>query len=122
MIIDFNSRTRMFINWLDKDNRYFMIQKFPGKLFLYLYFFEINFAWESNNKGKKMTILFTIIATLVVLRLCAGKQDDTDKSVFNRSGLRLYTDQKTKLQYIGAGWNGQLIPRLDENGKHMKGE
>jgi hypothetical protein len=49
--------------------------------------------------------------------------DDTDKSFWSRSGLTLYTDQKTGLQYLannGFFAKGGLIPRLDENGKHMK--
>lgn len=46
--------------------------------------------------------------------------DDTDKGWFNRSGLSLYTDNKTGIQYIKGGTFGDMIPRLDENGKQMR--
>lgn len=43
--------------------------------------------------------------------------DSTDRSWFRRSGMRLYTDQATGIQYLGAG--GALTPRLDRDGKPM---
>lgn len=45
--------------------------------------------------------------------------DDTDPSFWNRSGLTVYTDNKTKLQYLSTG-SGGITPRLDKFGKHMK--
>jgi len=46
--------------------------------------------------------------------------DNTDNLVTEkRSGLRLYTDYGTGLQYIQGGMFGSMIPRLDENGKHI---
>jgi hypothetical protein len=46
--------------------------------------------------------------------------DDTDNTTTKeRSGLRLYTDYGTGLQYIGGGLFGGITPRLDANGKHM---
>jgi hypothetical protein len=44
--------------------------------------------------------------------------DDTDKDGWNRSNLRIYTDHKTGLQYLGTSGGG-LTPRLDAEGKQM---
>lgn len=44
--------------------------------------------------------------------------DDSDKSRFDRSGFRIYTDHKTSLQYISSG--GCLTPRLDIDGNQIK--
>lgn len=60
---------------------------------------------------------------ILVLLICIfwpGKKDDTD-SDDRRSGLVLYTDNKTGLQYIGNPLGG-ITPRLDETGRHMKVE
>jgi hypothetical protein len=69
-------------------------------------------------------LLFMLI--LVILSQSDGyrtvfsrDKDDTDP-VNGRSGLVLYTDAKTKLQYLSTPGGG-LTPRLDNNGKHMKG-
>ncbi len=66
------------------------------------------------------TFSWMLIAGFVIIVLTGIilTKDDTDKSWFNKSGMNLYTDDKTKLQYLSAG--GTLIPRLDENGNHMK--
>lgn len=69
----------------------------------------------------------TIAGIFIALLIISFFQtDDTDKSLFKRSGMVLYTDYKTGLQYLGTGsglfTRGNLIPRLDENGKHMKVE
>lgn len=55
-----------------------------------------------------------IIAGLVVLKAVHAKrmeQDDTDKSATDRSGLVLYTDARTGIQYVGSALGG-LTPRL----------
>ena len=44
--------------------------------------------------------------------------DDTDKSFWDRSGMRLFTDYGTGLQYLGGPWGG-VTPRLDKKGKHV---
>lgn len=67
-----------------------------------------------------MNMFYWIVIIVIVVLLSWTPMDDTDKSQFSRSGLTLYTDNKTKLQYIKAGMFGNLIPRLDANGKHMK--
>ena len=61
-------------------------------------------------------VAFNLFFTLIT------PTDDTDKSRWNRSGLSLYTDHKTGLQYIKGGLFGDLTPRLDADGKHMKAE
>ena len=49
-----------------------------------------------------------------------GMRDDTDSAnTRKRSGLSLYTDYGTGLQYIKGGMFGTMIPRLDGEGKHM---
>lgn len=65
---------------------------------------------------------WALILIVVFYFFLWNKPDDTDKGIFNRSGMSLYTDNKTKLQYLSAGWFGQLTPRLDENGKQLKEE
>ena len=46
--------------------------------------------------------------------------DSTDKG-FKKSGLGLYIDNATGLHYIKGGIFGNLIPRLDSNGKQISG-
>lgn len=35
----------------------------------------------------------------------------------DRSGLRIYTDHATGVQYVGNGWFGGITPRVDRNGE-----
>lgn len=44
--------------------------------------------------------------------------DDSDRDADHRSGLNVYTDYKTGLQYLGKC--GVLMPRLDADGKQVK--
>lgn len=69
-----------------------------------------------------MSVYIFIGIFLLLILLPSLKTDDSDKSFFTRSGMVLYTDYKTGLQYFSTGglFGKQLIPRLDENGKHMK--
>lgn len=46
--------------------------------------------------------------------------DSTDKSWYNRSGLSVYTDQATGVQYVKAGMFGDLTPRLNADGTSYK--
>lgn len=50
------------------------------------------------------------------------KTDSTDNSRWNRSGLAIYTDAKTGLQYLSSSPFGGLTPRLDVHGVHMTEE
>ncbi len=67
-----------------------------------------------------MVLKIWIAIVVILILINFFMKDDTDKSYFDKSGLSLYTDHKTGLQYIKAGMFGNLIPRLDENGKQIK--
>lgn len=44
------------------------------------------------------------------------KVDDTDKSKKERSGLCIYVDHRTGVQYVGTEFGG-LTPRVDADGR-----
>ena len=44
--------------------------------------------------------------------------DDTDASSWGRSGMKIYTDHKTGVQYLGAE-RGGLTVRIDRDGRPM---
>ena len=49
--------------------------------------------------------------------------DDTDnKDEKERSGLGLYTDNRTGCQYLSAGLFGGIIKRVDKDGNHICGD
>jgi hypothetical protein len=56
-----------------------------------------------------------IIALLLVTMVQNWKKDATD-SPTERSGLILYTDHGTWVQYVGTPFGG-VTPRLDKDGK-----
>lgn len=63
-----------------------------------------------------------IIAILIVLGACVWFRnkfdvgtDDSDKNGSERSGLRVYTDHATGVQYLGTV-DGALTPRLNRDG------
>lgn len=61
-------------------------------------------------------ILVAILLNVIYLAL--APTDSTDKSKWNRSDLKVYTDHATGVQYIKAGWWGNtLTPRLGADGK-----
>ena len=70
--------------------------------------------------GKNFWITFAAILVLVPL---FQPFDDTDPPsagpYFGRSGLGVYTDNRTGCQYVKAGFFGGTTPRLDENGKPL---
>jgi len=63
--------------------------------------------------------LFLIVIWFII-NLFGWGTDDTDYSSWRRSGLSLHTDAKTGLQYLAK--DGALIPRLDQEGNHMRKE
>lgn len=65
-----------------------------------------------------MSVVIGIVIFFVIMFVFNPK-DSTDKSWLSRSGLVLYTDYGTGLQYLKGGLFGNLTPRLDGNGKHM---
>lgn len=67
-------------------------------------------------KKRKEFMIFVAVILLVFILDFMRPIDSTDKSRWKRSGLHLYIDQKTGVQYIKGGYFGQMIPRLDQNG------
>ena len=60
--------------------------------------------------GKWLIIGGIIILALVMARNFLGiGVDDTDVSVWDRSGLRVYTDAKTGVQYLSDGHGGMVV-------------
>lgn len=43
--------------------------------------------------------------------------DSTDKNKWDRSGLAVYTDNATGVQYVKAGFCGGITPRVHPDGK-----
>lgn len=62
-----------------------------------------------------------IFAAILALSPLLTPYDDTDPVTatpyWGRSGLALYTDNKTGCQYVKAGYFGGITPRLDEQGR-----
>lgn len=70
-----------------------------------------------NFVNTTLAVLFALILFVGLSRPNGLGPDDTDGK--NRSGLMLYVDNKTGVQYVGTALGG-LTVRLDENGKPMK--
>ncbi len=64
-------------------------------------------------------LLACAVALCLVFTLFRCSTDDSDQGFWNRSGLSVYTDNATGLQYLGAPFGG-LAPRLDRDGKQMR--
>jgi hypothetical protein len=68
--------------------------------------------------------MFYLIVVVIVVMVINGRlapRDDSDpKTGRRRSGLTVYTDQRTGLQYISGGMFGGIIPRLDSRGGHLQ--
>lgn len=64
--------------------------------------------------------IWWILVALIALEIVFNRPDDSDKSFFKRSGMSVYTDYKTGLQYVKGGFFGGTTPRLDENGKQVR--
>ena len=71
-----------------------------------------------NKLFKNRKAIGWVLWLLFIGYICYGRDiDSTDKSRFTRSGLSLFTDYGTGLQYLRGGFFGTIIPRLDINGK-----
>jgi len=68
-----------------------------------------------------MTDVLAFLILLILLRRLW--RDDTDQRGWCKkvSGLMLYTDYGTGLQYLGNPLGG-ITPRMDADGKHMRVE
>ena len=67
-----------------------------------------------------LIVLLMIISALANhFRLGFDDTDDLRPGRFfgARSGLTVYTDHKTGVQYVKAGLFGTTVPRLDRNGR-----
>lgn len=66
------------------------------------------------------TLVSMALGFLVALAMAvtASPTDDSDAGPDRRSGMRIHTDHKTGLQYLGAG--GCVTPRVDADGRHMR--
>lgn len=63
-------------------------------------------------------IAILIVLSYVISLLPVGL-DDSDLNSRNRSDMKIYTDYKTGLQYLGAS-KGGLTPRLNIDGTQMR--
>lgn len=88
---------------MEKEEQKYLIEK--GKLFARGAISEIS------------TIILIGIFLLFIYSTFIRSTDDTDKSMWTRSGVTLITDYGTGVQYLYK--DGQLTPRLDRNGKVM---
>ena len=60
------------------------------------------------------------IILIVCFRLSGCGMDDSDENRWSRSGLRIYTDYKTGVQYVGN--SDGLCVRVDKDGKPVTNE
>jgi len=65
-----------------------------------------------------ITIVVSIIALTYLLYFGFKYDTSDDKINKKRSGLIVYTDYGTGMQYLST-WSGTLIPRLDVDGNHV---
>jgi len=63
--------------------------------------------------------IFLAVLILGLIFINTRPTDATDKNRWTRSGLVLYTDYETGIQYVKGGLLGGLSPRLDKNGEIM---
>lgn len=63
--------------------------------------------------------VFILIVLSYVISLLPIGLDDSDKSARKRSDMKIYTDYKTGLQYLGSS-KGGLTPRLNVDGTQMR--
>jgi hypothetical protein len=69
-------------------------------------------------------LTLAVVALLMLLAVAKFTQsaiDDSDLDADHRSGLRVYTDYKTGIQYLGQ-ITGGLVPRLNADGSVMRVE
>lgn len=71
----------------------------------------------TENAPKLMWMI--LIVFLIGISISSALMDDSDKSFFQRSGVEVVTDYKTRLQYLKVPMGG-IIPRLDPEGGQMR--
>jgi len=65
----------------------------------------------------RLAAIFLLITTVIYfcIQITGSMTDDSDDGAWNRSGLAIYTDHLTGVQYVGNA-NGLCI-RIDKDGK-----
>ncbi len=64
----------------------------------------------------KILLIIALIFIIVNVITFLAPMDSTDKSKWGRSGLIVYTDNATWVQYLKAGLFGAATPRLNNDG------
>lgn len=70
------------------------------------------------RKIAELLIIYVFIQLFIQLFVHGPNGDDSDKSFFERSGMRVMTDYKTGCQYFSSPYGG-ITPRLEPNGQHV---
>ncbi|CAB4195756.1 hypothetical protein UFOVP1299_32 [uncultured Caudovirales phage] len=74
-----------------------------------------------NIQGSLLFVFsVVVIVGLAIVSSVATDVDATDVDAWHRSGMTLYTDNETGLQYLSSGICGGLTPRMDANSKQMR--
>lgn len=60
------------------------------------------------------TLIILSIAITLIRNVFRIDVDSTDKDTWNRSGLKIYVDSKTGIQYLSTSQGG-LFPRVNVN-------
>lgn len=74
----------------------------------------------TKPRSKFIIIVACVLALIGFVTFTRPPRDDTD-APGKRSGLNLYTDNKTGCQYLSAPFGRALTPRLDANGQQICG-
>jgi hypothetical protein len=65
---------------------------------------------------------YAILALVAALAGCSGGHRDDSDPANGRSGLAIYTDNLTGCQYLQAGGDRALTPRMGADGKQICGK
>jgi len=85
---------------------------------------EFKLGYEYVRGGVIYLLDMSLIIVIVVVIINITRNtfsigvESTDKDGWNRSGLIIYTDHKTGVQYLSTK-EGHLIPRVDLNGNYI---
>lgn len=77
---------------------------------------EVVFSGFVSSAGKSIILILILVGVISLVSSLLGiGVDDTDRDAWHRSGMSLYTDYGTGVQYLSAG--GALTPRIGADGK-----
>ena len=83
--------------------------------------------WILRLVAADLFLLLIILVDEMFFSGCHWFEKDSTDGPKRRSGLRLYTDHATGVQYVKGGIFGGITPRIDQSGKlesfddHIKG-